>query len=41
MELEITDYLSRPRDSKREKELLQRLRELPEEARYNIVRKLL
>ena len=41
MELEIKDYLHRPRDSKRERDLLQRLRQLPEEVRYDIVRKLL
>lgn len=41
MELEIKDYIRRPRDSKRERELLQHLRKLPEEARYSIVRKLL
>ena len=41
MELEIKDYIRRPRDSKRERELLQRLRELPEEVRFDIVRKLL
>lgn len=41
MELEIKDYIRRPRDSKRERELLQQLRKLPEEARYDIVRQLL
>ncbi len=41
MELEIRYYLRRPRDSKRERELLQRLRALPEEERYDFVRRLL
>lgn len=41
MELEIKDCLRRPRDSKREREFLQRLRKLPEETRYDIVRQLL
>lgn len=41
MELEIRDYLRRPRDSKRDKGLLQKLRALPEEERYDFVRRLL
>ena len=41
MEPDIEEYTRRPRDSKREKELLKQLRRLPEEARYNFVRKLL
>ena len=41
MELEIEDYLRQPRDSKRERELLQKLRLLPEAERYDIVRKML
>ncbi len=41
METELDEYLLRPRDSKREKELLRRLREVPEEARYAIVQQLL
>lgn len=41
MGLEIEDYLRRPRESKRDRELLQRLRALPEEERYDFVRRLL
>lgn len=41
MELEIRDYLQRPRDSKRDRGLLQQLRALPEEERYDFVRRLL
>ena len=41
MQIEIDEYLRRPRDSKRERELLQKLRQMPEDIRYDIVRKLL
>ena len=41
MEPEVDDYVRRPRDGKREKELLKRLKQMPEEARYSFVRKLL
>jgi hypothetical protein len=41
MSVEINDYLCQPRDSRRDRQLLQRLRELSEEDRYEIVRKLL
>jgi len=41
MQIEIAEYLHRPRDSKREKELLRHLREMPEEARYDVVQSLL
>ena len=41
MPIEIDEYLCKPRDSKRERALLHRLREMPEEERYDIVRKLL
>ncbi len=38
---EIDEYSLHPRDSRRERELLCRLRAMPEEARFNIVRRLL
>lgn len=41
MNLEIKDYICRPRDSKRETLLSQRLKELPEEKRYLFVKELL
>lgn len=41
MEPELDDYVRRPRDGKREKELLKRLKQMPEAARYSFVRKLL
>lgn len=41
MEPKFDDYVRRPRDSKRDKELLNRLKQMPEEDRYKFVRKLL
>ena len=40
-ELKLSDYLRRPRESKREKELLRRLREAPEDERFQFVYELL
>ncbi len=41
MQIEIAEYIHCPRNSKREKELLRHLREMPEEARYDVVQNLL
>ena len=41
MQLELDDYVRRPRDSKRDKELLNLLKQMPEEDRYGFVRELL
>jgi len=41
MQIEIAEYIHCPRDSKRETELLHRLRQMPEEERYSIVQRLL
>ncbi len=41
MEPELDEYIHRPRDSERDRKLLKLLRQMPEEARYSFVRKLL
>ena len=41
MQAELEEYVHRPRDTKREQEFLCRLREMPEEARYAIIQRLL